>query len=94
MVRIITWKHDPMVLKMHTWCRWWKPPSSLVRYQISTTTCREIFCNENEKQGHQIETRVMYITTVSMDLPHSSYLERNARWKIMVCQLEMHEMSN
>ena len=54
----------------------------------------EMDLNENEKRRHQNEAEVMYITPVTMDPPHSSYLERNVRWKIMVCQLETHEMNN
>jgi hypothetical protein len=78
----------------NTWGWWWKPPSSPVRYQIPATMRRKINCNENKKWGHQNEAQVMYITTVTIDHPHSSYLERNVRWKIMVCQLEWHSLNN
>ena len=62
--------------------------------QLPTTSCREINFNENGKQGHGNEACVMEIITVSMDLPHASYIERNVKEKIMVFKLKVHEMEN
>ena len=50
---------------------------------------------ENKRQWrYQNEAEVMYITPVTMDHPHSSYLEKNMSLKIMVHELKWHDLQN
>jgi hypothetical protein len=46
--------------------------------------CREINLKQNEKHGHGNKALVMEIITVPMNFPHSSYIERNVKDKLMV----------
>jgi hypothetical protein len=55
---------------------------------------QKINLNQNAKQGHGNKALVMEIITVPMDLPRSSYIERNVKEKIMVSTRIAHEMKN